>query len=127
VLQAEKDHHVRDTYNYVTIQTDIKMPRHAAAVARDAARQVIPCWVLIQLDPVIQCTAMRTKETKFDSMCVLLGILGLAVHVNVQLSRHWLCCRARGRRPFRRRWRPLRRRTPTAKCSTLEPMQARDA
>lgn len=40
VLQAEKDHHVRDTYNYVTIQTDIKMPQRAAAAARDTARQV---------------------------------------------------------------------------------------
>lgn len=38
-MQAEKDHHVRDTYNYVTIQTDIKMPQRAAAAARDTARQ----------------------------------------------------------------------------------------
>ena len=40
MLQAEKDHHVRDTYNYVTIQTDIRMPQRAAAAARDRARQV---------------------------------------------------------------------------------------
>jgi len=34
---------VRDTYNYVTIQTDIKMPGRAAAAARDTARQVRLC------------------------------------------------------------------------------------
>ncbi len=35
--QAESDHHVRDTYNYVTIQTDIRMPaRHTTALLDDA-------------------------------------------------------------------------------------------
>ena len=33
-MQADSDHHVKDTYNYVTVQADIKMPgRHFAYLA----------------------------------------------------------------------------------------------
>ena len=33
-MQADNDHHVKDTYNYVTVQADIKMPgRHLAYLA----------------------------------------------------------------------------------------------
>ena len=39
-LQAELDHHVRDTYNYVTVQADIVMPGRQLAVLEDAYRQV---------------------------------------------------------------------------------------
>ena len=38
-LQAELDHHVRDTYNYVTVQTDIVMPGRQLAVLEDTYRQ----------------------------------------------------------------------------------------
>ena len=38
-MQAESDHHVRDTYNYVTVQTDIAMPKQQLAVLQDAVRQ----------------------------------------------------------------------------------------
>ena len=38
-LQAESDHHVRDTYNYVTVQTDIAMPKQHLAVLQDKVRQ----------------------------------------------------------------------------------------
>lgn len=37
--QAELDHHVRDTYNYVTVQADIVMPGRQLAVLEDAYRQ----------------------------------------------------------------------------------------
>ena len=38
-MQAELDHHVRDTYNYVTVQADIVMPGRQLAVLEDAYRQ----------------------------------------------------------------------------------------
>ena len=38
VLQADKDHHVKDTYNYVTVQSDIKIPGRHFAVLEDTAR-----------------------------------------------------------------------------------------
>ena len=37
-MQADKDHHVRDTYNYVTVQSDIKIPGRHFAVLEDSAR-----------------------------------------------------------------------------------------
>lgn len=37
--QAENDHHVKDTYNYVTVQTDIRMPGRQFGVLADAVRQ----------------------------------------------------------------------------------------
>lgn len=40
--QAELDHHVRDTYNYVTVQADIVMPGRQLAVLEDAYRQAGP-------------------------------------------------------------------------------------
>ncbi len=39
VQQAENDHHVKDTYNYVTVQTDIRMPRRQFDVLADTVRQ----------------------------------------------------------------------------------------
>ena len=38
-MQAESDHHVRDTYNYVTVQTDIVMPQRQISVVADSVRQ----------------------------------------------------------------------------------------
>ena len=35
-MQAESDHNVKDTYNYMTIQTDIRMPRRHFAFLEDA-------------------------------------------------------------------------------------------
>lgn len=35
-MQAESDHHVRDTYNYVTVQTDMKMPQRCIRQLQDA-------------------------------------------------------------------------------------------
>ena len=37
--QADSDHHVKDTYNYVTVQTDIMMPKRQLAVLEDTVRQ----------------------------------------------------------------------------------------
>ena len=37
-MQAESDHHVKDTYNYVTIQTDIKMPQRQTRMLHDSKR-----------------------------------------------------------------------------------------
>lgn len=36
--QAESDHHVRDTLNYMTVQTDVAMPIRAIQQVQDAAR-----------------------------------------------------------------------------------------
>ena len=38
-LQAESDHHVRDTYNYMTVQTDIAMPKRQLKIVEDSVRQ----------------------------------------------------------------------------------------
>lgn len=38
-MQAELDHHVRDTYNYVTVQADVVMPDRQLAVLEDTYRQ----------------------------------------------------------------------------------------
>ena len=38
ILQADKDHHVKDTYNYVTVQSDIKIPGRHFAVLEDSVR-----------------------------------------------------------------------------------------
>ena len=37
-MQADTDHHVKDTYNYVTVQADIKMPGRHLAYLEDAPR-----------------------------------------------------------------------------------------
>ncbi len=37
-LQADNDHHVKDTYNYVTVQADVKMPGRHFAYLEDGAR-----------------------------------------------------------------------------------------
>ena len=37
-FQAENDYHVKDTYNYVTVQTDIKMPKHHLTYLDDVYR-----------------------------------------------------------------------------------------
>jgi len=34
-FQAENDHNIKDTYNYLTIQTDIRMPRRQIEVVKD--------------------------------------------------------------------------------------------
>ena len=38
MVQAESDHHVRDTYNYVTVQTDVVMPARQLRYLSDPAR-----------------------------------------------------------------------------------------
>ena len=38
LLQADTDHHVKDTYNYVTVQADIKMPGWHFAYLEDTTR-----------------------------------------------------------------------------------------
>jgi len=37
-FQAENDHHVKDTYNYMTVQADIRIPKRQFAVFDDNAR-----------------------------------------------------------------------------------------
>jgi protein arginine N-methyltransferase 7 len=37
-FQADNDHHMKDTYNYVTVQADIRLPKRHFAVLTDASR-----------------------------------------------------------------------------------------
>ena len=37
-MQADTDHHVKDTYNYATVQADIKMPGRHFAYLEDSPR-----------------------------------------------------------------------------------------
>ena len=38
LMQADTDHHVKDTYNYVTVQADIKIPGRHFAYLEDSSR-----------------------------------------------------------------------------------------
>ena len=37
-MQAESDHNVKDTYNYMTIQTDVRMPRRHFTFLEDSGQ-----------------------------------------------------------------------------------------
>ena len=54
-LQAESDHHVRDTYNYITVQTDIAMPKRQVKIVEDSVRQ--SAWATAIKDSVRAITA----------------------------------------------------------------------
>ena len=49
-VQAESDHHVRDAYNYMTVQTDIAMPQRQVKVVHDTKRQA--AWAAAIRDTV---------------------------------------------------------------------------
>lgn len=48
--QAESDHHIRDAYNYMTVQTDIAMPARQIRVVQDSVRQA--AWAAAITDAV---------------------------------------------------------------------------
>lgn len=61
VLQAESDHHVRDTYNYVTVQTDIAMPKRHLAVLQDKVRQ--DAWAAA-IAAAVEATQAEDKDCR---------------------------------------------------------------
>ena len=48
--QAESDHHIRDAYNYMTVQTDVAMPARQIRVVQDNVRQA--AWAAAISDAV---------------------------------------------------------------------------
>ena len=38
-FQAENDYHLKDTYNYMTVQADIRLPKRHFAYLEDVARR----------------------------------------------------------------------------------------
>ena len=53
--QAESDHHVRDAYNYMTVQTDIARPKRQMKVVEDTVRQA--AWTAAIKDAVTSMVA----------------------------------------------------------------------
>ena len=78
VLQAESDHHVKDTYNYVTVQTDVKMPRRQIRYLEDTARHE-PFQLAVQ-------AAVRKLLAEDKDVRVL--------HLGAGAGRCWLLCPA---------------------------------
>ena len=60
-MQAESDHHVRDTYNYVTVQTDIAMPKRQLAVLQDKVRQ--DAWAAA-IAAAVEATKAEDKDCR---------------------------------------------------------------
>lgn len=65
-LQAESDHHVKDTYNFVTVRSDVRMPARHIRYLHDSAR-----WRPLQA-AVVAATAKLAAEDK-DVRMLLLG------------------------------------------------------
>ena len=66
-MQAESDHNVKDTYNYMTIQTDIRMPRRHFSFLEDSAQHQ-PFQAAIS-----QAVARITAEEDIDCRVLSLG------------------------------------------------------
>ena len=65
-VQADKDHHVKDTYNYVTVQSDIKIPGRHFAVLEDSARHAA-------FSTAITAAVRRTEAEDKDARVLNLG------------------------------------------------------
>ena len=65
-MQAESDHHVRDAYNYMTVQTDIAMPARQIKVVQDSVRQA--AWAAAITD-----TVARIRGQDMDCRVLDLG------------------------------------------------------
>ena len=65
-LQAESDHHVRDAYNYMTVQTDIALPARQIKVVQDSVRQA--AW-----GAAITHTVARIRGRDMDCRVLDLG------------------------------------------------------
>jgi protein arginine N-methyltransferase 7 len=64
--QAERDHHTRDTYNYLTVQTDIRMPKRQIRLLEDSQRHV--CY-----EEAIQRAVQQIKALDLDVRVLNLG------------------------------------------------------
>jgi protein arginine N-methyltransferase 7 len=65
--QADSDHHVKDTYNYVTVQADIRMPgRHLAALEGDQPQH--EAW-----ERAIRAAIVRVRADDRDVRVLNLG------------------------------------------------------
>ena len=102
ILQAESDHNVKDTYNYMTIQTDIRMPRrhftfledflqHQAfqaaishAVAQITAEENIDCRVL----NLGAGAGLCESPCVFSVACGLVSWLGSVIHARIESVTH---------------------------------------
>ncbi|GHP04547.1 hypothetical protein PPROV_000330100 [Pycnococcus provasolii] len=86
-FQADNDHHIKDTYNYLTVQTDIRMPRRYFSYLQDEYRQRRVCEA-IQM-------AVRYQEEELDRDARVLNVAaGPGLHAMAALdagARHVTC------------------------------------
>ena len=80
-LQAESDHNVKDTYNYMTIQTDIRMPhRHFKFLEDTLQHQAFQA-------AIDQAVAQITADEDIDCRVLNLGAGAGGQHSPVNASR----------------------------------------
>ena len=77
-LQAESDHHVRDTYNYLTVQTDIAMPKRQLKIVEDLVRQ--SAWATAIKDSV-RAIAAEDKDCRVLDLAAGAGKEHLPFHL----------------------------------------------
>jgi protein arginine N-methyltransferase 7 len=65
-FQADNDHHVKDTYNYATVQADIRLPKRHFAVLHDTARTNA-------FDLAIQRAIVTLQEQDKEARVLILG------------------------------------------------------
>eukprot|EP00210_Caulerpa_lentillifera_P006726 g6428.t1 len=89
--QAERDHHIRDTYNYVTIQTDVRMPSKCIKVLEDnercdlfskAVRKAVHSIQEKNIEPRLLCIGTGS------SLLAMVALKAKATHVTI--AERWL-------------------------------------
>ena len=78
-MQAESDHHVRDTYNYVTIQTDVRMPARHTTALLDKARQAP---FLRAIAAAVAQISLEEKDVRVLDLGAGAGQFGILFHLS---------------------------------------------
>eukprot|EP00887_Chlorella_sp_A99_P001822 scaffold19.g1822.t1 len=76
-FQAEKDYHIRDTYNYVTVQTDIRMPKRHLRLLEDS-------YLNSRFQAAIEAAVASIEEQDRDCRVLDLGA-GAGLHAMTAL------------------------------------------
>ena len=84
--QAENDHHVKDTYNYMTVQTDIRKPqRHFAYLEDDFYHAT---WRRA-IDVAVERIQAEAKDVRMLHLGAGAGLLAMQVHSPSYLQRSY--------------------------------------
>ncbi|GMH43344.1 hypothetical protein BSKO_11266 [Bryopsis sp. KO-2023] len=89
--QAQRDHHIRDIYNYVTIQTDIRMPKRQISYLEDAYRHQKFAKAIRQAVANIESKDMECRVLNVGAGAGLYSLLALeAGAVHATAVERWL-------------------------------------